>query len=338
MLVLSLALGLGGLYLVAGDALLAPDTYRMRDASFLYVAVFGVALLAEWMTPALRIRMLCREQGIRIGYLPALYVHLVAVLGAALTPSNTGGAPTTVAAVGRLGVPAGKGIGMVVQIFVLDLIFFVWSAPLGLGFLIYADTIALPLNAEVTALAMISLAIAGAVILTRHPRLVVRAILAVAGWPIFRRFGMRLRGIARDYHRSATVFRRMTVPTWLALHLFTAVGWLAAFTILWALLRLYGAEVGLVEVLALLASLTLISHLVPTPGGSGFIEAAVALGAGATPGGGVAAAVLVWRLASFYLIFLLGPLAGWLLYRSPPVVTLPKASARARPREPEKHL
>lgn len=337
MLVLSLALGLGGLYLVAGDALLEPGTYRVRDASFLYVAVFGVALLAEWTTPALRIRLLCREQDILVGYRPALYVHLVAVLGAAVTPSNTGGAPTTVAAMGRLGVPVGKGIGVVVQIFVLDLIFFAWSAPLGMGFLIYADTITLPLNAEVTALAMICLAIAGALVLTRHPRLVVRAILAVAGWPLLRRFGPRLRGIARDYHKSAAAFRRMTTPTWLALHLITAVGWLAAFTILWALLRVYGAEAGLLGILALLASLTLISHLVPTPGGSGFIEAAVALAA-APPGGSVAAAVLVWRLTSFYLIFLLGPLAGWLLYRSPPAVMPPKVSARARPREPERHL
>lgn len=328
------------MYLVAGNALFEPGTYRVRDASFLYVAVFGAALVAEWTTPALRIRLLGREQGIRIGYLPALFVHLVAVLGAAVTPSNTGGAPTTVAALGRLGVPVGKGIGLVVRIFVLDLIFFVWSAPLGLGLLIYADTIELPLNAEVAALAMISLAIAGAVVLTRHPRLVVRAILAVAGWPLFRRYGLRLRGVARDYHRSAAAFRRMSAPIWLVLHLITAVGWLSAFTILWALLRLYGANVGLIEVLALLASLTLISHLVPTPGGSGFIEAAVALAASSTPGSGVAAAVLVWRLASFYLIFLLGPLAGWLLYRSPPVATPAnaKAAARARPREPEKHL
>lgn len=338
MLVLSLALGFAGLYLVAGEDLFRGETYRVRDWNPLYPAVLVGAVFAEWTTPALRVRLLCREQGIPMRYRPALYAHLVAVLGAAVTPSNTGGAPATVAALGRLGVPVGKGIGVIVQIFVLDLIFFVWSAPLGLGFLVYSDTVALPVNAETTTLAMIFAAVAGAVLLTRYPRLVVRAILAIAGWPLARRFKPRLRGIARDYHKSAAVFRRMSVPSRLALHLITTVGWLAAFTILWAMLRLYGTQTGLLTVLALLASLTLISHLFPTPGGSGFIEAAVALGAGATPGGGVAAAVLMWRLASFYLIFLLGPLAGWLLYRSPPVARPPKASARARPREPEKHL
>jgi uncharacterized membrane protein YbhN (UPF0104 family) len=76
-------------------------------------------------------------------------------------------------------------------------------------------------------------------------------------------------------------------------------------------------EVGLLATLALLSSITLVSHVVPTPGASGFVEAAVGLSVGA--GGGAAAALLIWRLASFYVIFLLGPPAGWLLYLSRPV-------------------
>ena len=44
------------------------------------------------------------------------------------------------------------------------------------------------------------------------------------------------------------------------------------------------------------------------------MEAAVGLSLGGRPGGGAAAALLIWRLASFYVIFVLGPLAGWLLH------------------------
>jgi uncharacterized membrane protein YbhN (UPF0104 family) len=39
---------------------------------------------------------------------------------------------------------------------------------------------------------------------------------------------------------------------------------------------------------------------------------------GANSGGHAAAALLIWRLASFYVIFLLGPPAAWLLYLSRP--------------------
>jgi uncharacterized membrane protein YbhN (UPF0104 family) len=46
------------------------------------------------------------------------------------------------------------------------------------------------------------------------------------------------------------------------------------------------------------------------------VEAAVGLSVGA--GGSGAAALLVWRLANFYVIFLLGPPAAWLLYLSKP--------------------
>lgn len=331
MLFLSLALGFGGLYLAVGGALFAAETYRIRDLSAFFLIVGAVALVAEWMTPGLKVSLLCRGQGLQIPYRPALLAHLVGVLGAALTPSNTGGIPATVAALGRLGVPVGKGIGVIVQVFILDLIFFSWSAPLGLGYLVYTRTISLPVRAEFLTIAAVCLAVAGAIILSRHPRLVVRLLLALAKWPVFRRFRERLTNTARDYRRSARAYLKMPTRTWVSLHAITAVGWLAGFVILWSLLHFYGVDAGLPTVLSLLASIILVSHLIPTPGGAGFIEAAVALSVGAGAGG-VAAAVLLWRLLSFYLIFLIGPVAGWLLYLSKPL----PASAKAPPREPGK--
>ena len=124
------------------------------------------------------------------------------------------------------------------------------------------------------------------------------------------RFASLLRKVARDYYRSARDFLKMPASYWLALHLATAAAWIGGFVLFWLLLRLYGVEAGLLATLATLSSITLVSHVVPTPGASGFIEAAVGLSVGA----GAAAALLVWRLASFYVVFLLGPPAGWLLY------------------------
>jgi uncharacterized protein (TIRG00374 family) len=94
-------------------------------------------------------------------------------------------------------------------------------------------------------------------------------------------------------------------------------GWFSGFVLFWLLLKLYGVEADLPATLAILSSVTLVSHLVPTPGGSGFMEAALGLSIGS--GGGAAAALLIWRLASYHAIFLLGPPAAWLLYLSEPV-------------------
>jgi glycosyltransferase 2 family protein len=317
----SLALGIAGLYLVVGEAVFRPETYRAQNSSVPLVVLIVIALLAKWLSPAVRIGLLCRGQEILLPYRSAVLVHLVAMFVAALAPQNTGFAPATVAALSRLGVPIGRGVGVAVQIFVLDLIFFAWAVPLGVGYLVYSDALELPPGAGALAFAAGCLAIAAAAALSRRPQLVVGLIFAVARWRLMARFASRLRKVARDYYRSARDFLKMPASYWLALHLATAAGWLGGFVLFWLLLKLYGVEAGLLVTLTTLSSITLVSHVVPTPGASGFMEAAVGLSVGAD--GGAAAALLVWRLASFYVVFLLGPPAGWLLYLSRPATRAP---------------
>jgi uncharacterized protein (TIRG00374 family) len=329
-LLLSLALGLAGLYLVAGAQIFRTETYRVQNFGVPLVILTVVAFLAKWFSPAVRIGLLCRGQRIPLPYHSAVLVHLVAMFVAALAPQNTGFGPATVAALSRLGVPIGRGIGVAVQVVVLDLIFFAWAVPASLGYLIYSDTLELPPRARVAAFVTGCLAIVAAAALSRRPQLVVSLIFAVARWRFMARFASGLRRIARDYYRSARAFLKMPASYWFTLHLSTAAGWFGGFLLLWLFLELYGVDAGLLATLAILSSLTLVSHFVPTPGGAGFIEAAVGLSIGAA-GGSVAAALLLWRLASFYVVYLLGPPAGWLLYQSRPAGG---ASAAHAPRKP----
>ena len=316
----SLALGFAGLYLVAGGQVFRIETYRARDLSALILALCAVAFIAEWfvMDPA-RIWLLCRDQKIPLPFRSAILVHLTSMFVASVTPGNAAVGPTTAVALRRLGVPFGKSIGIAIQVVVLDMIYFAWTVPLSLGYLIYSDALRLPPSAEFAAFATAALAIVGAVFLTCYPRLVVWLILAAARGALLSRSASRLRKIARDYYRSARAFKTMALPTWLALNLAVAAGWFSGFTLLWLLLKLYGVDAGLLATLAILNSITVVAHIFPTPGGSGFMEVAVGLSVGAG-GGNVAAALLIWRLASYHVIFLLGPLAGWLLYLSKPVI------------------
>jgi uncharacterized protein (TIRG00374 family) len=315
----SLALGFAGLYLVAGNQIFRIETYRVRDPSVLVIAFCAIAFIAEWfvMDPA-RIWLLCRDQKIPLPFRSAVLVHLTSMFVASVTPGNAAVGPTTAVALKHLGVPFGNSIGIAIQVIVLDMIYFAWTVPLSLGYLIYSDTLRLPPGPAFAAFGTVVLAIVGAVFLTRYPRPVARLILAVARWPILSRFAPRLRKIARDYYRSARAFKTMALSTWLALNLVVAAGWFSGFALFWLLLKLYGVDAGLLATLAIVNSITVVAHIFPTPGGSGFIEAAVGLSIGAS-GGNVAAALLAWRLASFYVVYLLGPPAGWLLYQSRPV-------------------
>ena len=316
--VVGLALGLAGLYLVAGGEIFRVETYRVRDPSVLVVALCVLAFVAEWFVmDVTRIWLLCRNQRIPLPFRSAILVHLTSMFVASLTPGNAGVGPTTAVALKRLGVPLGKSVGVAIQVLVLDMIYFAWSVPLSLGYLIYSDTLELPPGPEFASFAIAALAIVGAVFLTRYPRPVVRLILAVARLRSSSRLAPRLRKGARDYYRSALAFKSMALSTWLALNLVVAAGWFSGYVLFWLLLEFYGVEVGLLATLAILNSITLVSHLFPTPGASGFMEAALGLSVGA--GGGAAAALLIWRLASYHAIFLLGPPAAWLLYLSKPV-------------------
>jgi uncharacterized protein (TIRG00374 family) len=316
--VVGIALGFGGLYLVAGNQVFRIETYRVRDPSLPVAALCVVAFIAEWfvMDPA-RIWLLCRNQKISLPFRSAVLVHLTSMFVASVTPGNVGVGPTTAVALRRLGVPFGKGVGIAIQAIIFDLIFFAWAVPLSLVYLIYSNTLRLPPVPEFAAFAIAGLAVVGAVFLTRYPRPVVRLILSSATWPFLRRFAPWIRGTAREYYRGSIAFRSMTFSTWLMINVVVTGGWFSSFVLFWLLLKLYGVEVGLLATLAILTSVTLVSHLFPTPGGSGFTEAALGLSIGA--GGGAAAALLLWRLATYHAIFILGPPSAWLLYLAEPV-------------------
>jgi hypothetical protein len=87
-LVLSLILGFLGLYVVGGKALLEAETYRPQNLNILVVGVCVLALLAEWLLSAERIRLLCLGQDVALPYRSALLVNILSVLGGVIVPGS----------------------------------------------------------------------------------------------------------------------------------------------------------------------------------------------------------------------------------------------------------
>lgn len=313
----SLTLGVLGLYIVGREAAFTAASFRPTGLGLGPLVLMLVSLVGMWYVPSVRVRWLAAHHGYRMGHWPAWLAHVSMVFGSAITPSGTGGAPALVAVLARLGVPLGTGMGIAVQIFVLDLAAFTLMMPGALGYLLTRRQLDLPaplFAAGITATVFVAVA---AVWLIRYPRVVARLMLALARQRWLRRWQSRLRPQVRRYYRSVVTFGQLTASDWIGLVLASMGGWLANFTLLWSLLAVYGGHQQWVDVVAALSAVTFASFFVPTPGAAGFIEVAAGLGTGARDSASVTAALALWRLASFHACFVLGPLAsGWLLRSS----------------------
>ncbi len=315
LLLLSLGLGLGGLYLATREELFSAALYAPTELTPALAALALACLLALWLAPVAKLVLLARSQGQRLGWWHAFVAHVAQVFGTAMTPAGTGGAPFLVVALGEVGVPSGVGLALAVQLFVLDLAALGVLILLGLGYLLLASPVVLGPLLAVTAGVAGAAALAVSVLLARFPAPAVRWLHALTRWRILRRFRPHLRRMAVDYRASATAFRDLPLVDWAWLHLVNLTAWLSNFALFWVLLTMYGADTPLLQVLALLAMITLLSFFVPTPGASGVMELLLGLAAFDTGSRlrSVAAPVVLWRLTTFYAAFVLGPLCASLL-------------------------
>ena len=328
---LSLGLGLAGLYLATREAVFSPAIYTPSDprAGLIALALASTALL--WTAPVAKLMLLVNAQKLRIRPGHAFLAHVAQVFGTAMTPSGTGGGPALVMALERVGVPVGTGLGIAVQLFVLDLAALGVLIPVGLGYLIVFSPLRMPLALTILAAVAAVAALVVSVLLVRFPRPVYGLFRAVSRWRVLRRFEDRLQRVAREFYVSAVAFRDMRLSTWSGLHLANFVAWLANFTLFWAVLAIYGTQARLLDVLAVLSIITLFAFFVPTPGASGFTELLLGLSVGARGvADGIAAPVVVWRAATFYVAYLLGPLSAWLLLAHRPPSWLRRRLRRRR--------
>lgn len=307
-LVISLGLGVAGLAIVGGEALWTTATYRPTRLDLPMALVIVTTLVAQWLAPLFRVRYLVLVHGYRVTRLDAWLAHVAMVMGTALTPGGSGGAPALAAALARVGVPLGTGMGVAMQVGVLDLVMFAWLIPLGLVLRVAGTSLSVPWQQIATGIAGAGAASAVAIALVRYPRPIVAGLLALQRVRGLRRWAARLRDLARGYYRAARTFAAMGPGAWVYLQVVTLVAWLGSFVLLWSLMRSFGQGVALVDVVSVLSVVTLVSFVVPTPGAAGYMEAAVGLAAGAAP-------LVWWRLGNFYLVYLLAPLATASLWR-----------------------
>lgn len=293
-----------------------------------YVA--GTVLVAvNYLASAARLKLLAERGGHDLPLTACLRAYSLGLFSGAVTPGSAGQLPAMALALRRDGLPGGTAWSVGVYVWVLDLAFIAYSVPLSL---VAVGRTAVDLSrGELWTLGLAAAGLAALLIwvLTFKLHWVTRV-----GRQVFRlRWLERWRepvSEAFDHvEAAADVVMRGTFRERLLLHALTAVASVSTLATFWVMLVAVRPGTPVLETLAVAHLPSVLASFMPTPGGAGLLEVMTAslfmAGSGDRPvagldrsdGGAVAAAILGWRLLTFYSRFVVGPVAGATFARRP---------------------
>ncbi len=324
-LVISVALSALGLAWVLFRVGGVQDLWVVRRLSWPFGVATLLGLACFLALNALRLQFMCARLGHRVPFVQSLRAHLVGMFSATVTPGGAGATPAIALALQASRMPATNAWAVGVAVFGADALFHAWGLPIALAILYVMQ--AFPHTPLYLSLGAITVVLAGAIAYLVQFRLawlepIARTVLRgpLIRW---RRRGLRFVETMLESHY---VFSNAPARFYVVLQGITAASWISFFSILFFLARGVDLPVSLLEIEAAQMVLSVMSVFVPTPGGSGFFELGVSyllLNRGGHAS--VPAVVLMWRLVTFYSIFLVGPLFGGTLLAR----VLPSADTQA---------
>lgn len=301
------ALGMGfALYSVGGPRALL----KVGELSGWYLALAVLSLLASFVLSAVRLRFICRSLGFRLRVRHGVRAHVLGMFSAAVTPGGSGSLPGMALTLGMQGMSQTKAWAAALATLSADTTFHAWAMPVSLVTLyalgVYPTT---PLWTTLGVLTIVLTVLLAYVLLFR-----VEWLRPILGW-VLRGPLRRFRGPALRFADGFIESSRSlaAAPLWQhgVIQLLTALAWAALFMVLYFLLAGLGVRIGVWLALAGQTVVAVMSTFVPTPGASGFLEIVLSwflVGRGSGEAG--PAAVFVWRLLTFYSLFVLGPVLG----------------------------
>lgn len=332
-IILSVVFGLLGL----GVALLfgkPEDFLELRNLSSKTLLVSAFLLGLSFVCGGLRLQLLGHTLSYALRLPSAVRAHVLGTFSAAVTPSGSGNALAIALMLRRDGLSQTHAWSVALYTSVADLLFYAWFAPVSLLTLRLSGR--LPGGSWLLAggLAASALFFGLWYLLVYHFGTASKLVSSLFRLSPIRRFRAR----AERFMASLTgTLDRISGTTWLQhilLQLLTVGTHVSVFAIFCAVAADLGLGLPVLPTIAVLFLVFAVSHLVPTPGGSGFFEVSIPLLLSPDTPATVAPAVLVWRLIAFYSSFLLGPVLGGAALAKrlgPGVATVPEGQDTTRP-------
>ncbi len=311
---LGLIFGLGIPLLIGGRELL--PAFRMIPWTLPGLLV--VMILAAWNFNVGRVKLLVGGMGKTAAYRQVLAAVMATEFAFCATPGGTGGHVTYSYLLGRFGLSMPQGLGLCAVDQLMDVLFFITSlAGVMLYWLIRPES--LHPGWQLCSLGVLML------------------VVVLCAWLFFRFFrcflgcfnailrrlkispGRRhdLRRWMMEFHRSLQVVRQFSRLRLLGVYLFCLGYWLLRYSVLFVVVRSLGGRLSWSYCfLAQMFSHT-VGQATMVPGGSGGAEVSSGLFLVPVLGGAkAAAAILLWRFATFYFYLAVGgPVFAWVAGR-----------------------
>ena len=306
--------GAGALWLVLPSAFSQESLDTLRGLHGYHYAALGATVLSWWAAAGLRFKGLARTVGQPLRFHQGVRVSLASIFAATVTPSGGGSSVGTVVGLTRYGLSTSQAVAVTTLNLTLDLAFFTWALPAAFFYLLAAG-VRLPGGNLSLVVVGVSLGLLGlGYLVTWRPDLLGRGLKKLAFFAPLRPVRRRLLRFLNELETAHALFNERGVGVKVGFHLLTALVWglhLALLNVVaWAL----SLGVAPVELLALHLLILSVSFAVPTPGGSGYLEAALSLVLkGDAPAQTLSVAVLLWRMFGYYLYFVVGPLSSFAL-------------------------
>ncbi len=281
-----------------------------------------VLVLVNFLCGAVRLRVLARVSGASLSLWQGLRAYLLGRFSDLVTPGGSGQMPVMGLALIRDGLDAPKAWSITLYTAILDLFFFGSTVPLAL--LLLSTNVGLPADSLLLPALALSVAFLGFWYLLAYRLAWLEPVLeGLFALPFLKRYqeGV-LASFGKLNEATALVSRRPSVqPLLLAV---TAPLHLSNYAVFYVVAASLGAELDLLLTVATVLVASVTSFIIPTPGGSGYIEfATLSLFELQTDAAQVAPALVVWRVFNYYVFFLIGPALGGTLLRSKEPGTAP---------------
>ncbi len=306
------ALGIFGLLGLGKEFNLA-EFSRTVQIHPLWAVVFVASVVAWWLVAGWRIQLLSNNKNVTLSR--ATRAFLLYLFGGATTPSASGANVAMAWYLSRY-TDSRRATAVAVFSLALDLVFYAYALPISFAYLHFSGiNLNIPVIGSflgvVVAIGMVvAIGLAYGLAFQAHQlEKLVFQIFKISFLKRFQRGALRFIGETADAMRS---MRDFSIATQIQLHLSTFLNFTFHFVAANLVLATLGYNVENLGLIAAQVLLVYFSFFIPLPGGAGYFE--IVLGTSSAslgiPKEAVVPFVLIWRVLSYYLYFLIGPLIG----------------------------
>lgn len=269
----------------------------------------GLALAAlNYLAGALRLMLLARLGTAPLRFMVGLRGYAVGLFSGAVTPGSAGQAPAMVLSLVSDGVNAAEAWRMAVRVWVLDLVFLAWSVPLSVLLLGRSSRFMASFHPELLAAGLFVASTTMVLVLIFRLNWLTGTAAYLLKLPGLRRWRSSSVEFMARLDKAGRTLWSAPAPVQVRLHLYSLVIYLSTYLTFWVVVESLRPGSPLLVTMAGAQVPMVLASFFPTPGGSGLLEV---LTASLMRSGHAAAAILAWRLLTFYLRMLVGPVLGW---------------------------